>query len=587
VATTGSHLLNFSFIGAPQEHNQARAAQDLALLDQLGWEYNRNNHPYQENYYFKPQFSLRHEWIMSEKQNLATNYFATFGRGGGRYLRNDNFDVETGDVGFKDLSESTDNKYFGRNAWYIYDITNGAVVLDGFDPSDTTFNGEPVSRSSPLIAGSFAHSWKNDSQNHHNQFGINTVYRHELNDMVTGFLGGEARLWMADHFAETFNFRSSDADGNLVEYEEAERRYDYSTTVTNLSGFARLQLRPFDRITLMADGQFASYTSKVEENPIEIFDFEAGEFTGETYKTTEDMRDSDGQPLFSEDDYDRTFNFFSPKVGANYNLTDEINVLANYSIAYKEPEVRDWYDRADGPTFEDDEESDLDPEKATNLEFGLGYGTEKFSFNANYYRINFEDKIESIVDRDDNSITTNAGKALHQGIEVAATGVIGQVDYAASWSWARNRWEEMNLNELFDEPAEDIVDKVVPFSPELMRSFAFGYTTGPIRIGVSSDWWDEYYGSYTNEYTLIDGTVVPAKLPAFFQLNADISYELEIAGTEVLLRLDLNNLTNRQNFTRAEWSTDYNRNDDLAGQDYMYVGQAPLFNAFFTTEIRF
>ena len=210
------------------------------------------------------------------------------------------------------------------------------------------------------------------------------------------------------------------------------------------------------------------------------------------------------------------------------------------------------------------------------------------ALNVNYYRTNFTDKIERVTSIQGDRQTVNAGKALHWGVETSVNAMLGGLDAAASFTFARNRWQEMTLDEIFSESAEDIVDKVVPFSPELMANGAVGYNLGKLRIGLSVNWWDEYYGSYTNEYTLADGkTVEDAKLPFFMTLNADVSYTFDLGAAGLKLRLDFNNLLNRENYANAAYSADYNRNDDLAGTYYMYVMQAPLFNTFLTTELTF
>jgi hypothetical protein len=181
----------------------------MDLLNTLGREYNRNNHQYQENYFYKPQFELHDDWTISDKQHLKVNAFLTTGDGGGRYLRNDNFDVNTGTVGFKSIDTDTDAKYFGRHALFTYDMTG--EVLAGFNPADSTYiyNGDTsfVSRSSNLITSSFNHSWRNDSQNHHLQLGLNAAYDHKINNMWAFVIGGEARSWEADHYAESLDFR--------------------------------------------------------------------------------------------------------------------------------------------------------------------------------------------------------------------------------------------------------------------------------------------------------------------------------------------------------------------------------------------
>ncbi|GAB4330895.1 MAG: TonB-dependent receptor [Calditrichia bacterium] len=573
----GNHIITFNAHGAPQRHYQARSMQDMDLMDKLGREYNRYSHPYQENYYFKPQFELHHDWAISEKSYLKTNAFLTFGKGGGRYLRNDYFDVNTGLVGFKSVSEATDAKYFGRHARFIYETAG--VVLTGFNPADNTFiyNGDTssVSYGSNLISSTFNHSWRNDSQNHHKQFGFNTSFVHRLNDMLTLTVGGEARYWKAQHYAQSFDFRMYDpASGDVKTIREVQRRYDYDGIVTNLSGFGRLLVSPVKDLTLMLDGQYARYSSKVEEKPMQIFDFAAGDFIDATYYATKTSGN------FTDDDYERTFTFFMPKFGANYNVNEAINVFGNYSISKKEPKTGDWYSRSGGPGANQPKDAngnpiELDPETLENIEFGLGYRHRYFSVKANYYIMNFKDKIEAVTNQEGDRETINAGKAKHQGLELEANARYNNFDATISATLSQNRWQEMNVQKIFGIDAEDVIDKVVPFAPERMFAAAFGYNFGPFRVGLQGNYWDRYYGNYDNT----------ASLPAYFSLDAVLSYTMQIGGADVDFRLNLNNLTNRENFTRAEWTRDFNRNDGLAGKYRMYVVQAPLFHSFFTTQI--
>jgi len=580
-----NHTFLLSFIGAPQKHNQARVSQDLDLIPTLGREYNRNNHPYQENYYFKPQASLRHEWLISDKQVLLTNLFITIGRGGGKYLRNDHFDTETGLVGFKGVNDYTDNKYFGRHARLIYE--NTGIVLTGYDQTAKTFEGTPVSYGSNIITSSFNHSWHNDSRNDHKQLGFNTYYQHQLGKAVQLFLGGEVRRWVADHYAYSYNFRSHDTETGLAQvFHQVQNRYDYVTTVTNMSGFGRILIKPVTNLTLMLDGQYARYKSVVMENLVEIFDFGAGTWTGKSYLTTMDLKNSDGSKVFAADDYQRTYTFFSPKFGANYNISDNLNVLANYAITHKEPKSYQWYNRDAGPGTAQPAGTTLDPEKSVNMEFGLGYQSAGLGATVNYYRTNYQDKIESILDMQGTWSTINAGEALHWGIEVGMRGQSGNFDIAGSFTFAKNRWQKMNVQEIFGADAADVEGKVVPFSPERMSNFTIGYRFGSIRVGVGFDWWDDYFATYTNKYTTTAGKTEEAKLPSFASLNANISVPLEIGGTKIKVRLDLNNILNRSdNYFKATYSKDYNRNDALSGKYHWYVLQAPLFNTFLTTEI--
>jgi hypothetical protein len=584
----GDHVITFAAHGAPQRHNQARVIQDRALIETLGREYNRNDHPYQENYYFKPQFELHDDWAISETQYLNANFFLTTGTGGGRYLRNDAFDTETGQVGFKEVSEGTDWYRFGRNARFVYEKTG--LALSGYDPVSRVYTygsiTDTVTGSATDIAtGTFDHSWRNDSQNNHVQFGFNTAYQQKISDMFSITVGGEARHWEAEHYAQSFDFRHFDTvTGEVVTVEEVQKRYNYDGIVTNLSGFGRLLINPNPDLTFMIDGQYASYSSRVEEKPIQVFDYGAGRFTNTTFFASKDTRNPDGSLKYSDSDYERTYDFFMPKIGANYNVNKNLNVFANYSISKKEPKVGDWYDRDDGPgALQVEEGAELDAETLTNIELGLGYRTAQFAVAANFYTMDFEDKIESVTNQSGDRETINAGKSKNQGFELMANARLNKWDAMASLALASNEWEEMNVQEIFGEDAADVKGKVVPFHPEQMFNGEIGYTTGNLRFGLGVVYWDNYYTNYTNE--LADGS--EAKLPAFFELNAVVSYNFKLNNSDVYLRLNLNNLTNKDNnFQSAAWTRDFNRNDALGGVYTQYVLQSPLFHTMFTAEVQ-
>jgi len=519
-----------------------------------------------------------------------------------------------------------------------------------------------------MVTGDGTHSWKNISNNDHKQFGLNTYYQHEFSKMLNIIFGGEIRNWNADHYAESNKFRHLDLNdpdslGNFSTmgiYSETQRRYDYSSTVTNLSVFLRTQIKPIKNLNIMLDGQFASYNSKVEENPIYAFDFLKGELTDISFYQTKDITEIVFNPedstwievnKFTKDDYKRTFEFFSPKCGLNYNLTDKINLIANYSIAYKEPRVLNWYDRTDGPgvnqILDDGEEMKLVPEQTETKEVGIGFVSSNLSANANYYFTDYTDKIESIQDSHGESKTVNAGIARHQGLELGLNAKYFNFDFTGSATFSKNRWQKMNLQSIFYEDAADVIGKVVPYSPEKMANGNLGYTfyglplDGNLRIGLATKWWDEYYATYTNkyikevyyydkegnfisdgkhgfvinpdgegEYDLIDGNYVyvetgdggydydyiesSSKLPYFLEFNGSLSYKFYIGKKEALIRINLNNLFNRKdNYTRAYISKLYGRSQDGTEKDphydayYPYVSPSPLFNIFITTEIKF
>ena len=632
--TDTQHNINTSFIYAPQKHNQARSTYDPELGKFLGREFNFTNHKWQENKYEKPQFSIRDRWVFSPRANLTTNLFFTTGNGGGSYANNIIFDAESGALLFKPLqTEYTERKNFAKYAYHVYEETG--YLVDGFEYDETTTGGtytwagdsKTVYSGSNFLDSDAGHSWKMTSYNNHKQAGLNSYFDREITDNVDLILGGEGRFWQARHYKEGTDFRHYNPEDpdSVSTFDAFMHDYDYTTDVINTSGFARTKINiPFDsyidNINFMLDGQYALYYSKVKENKIKFYDFNKQEFIDEGFYASKNdsvlvweyYENGDSAqvtvPKFTDDDYDRTYDFFSPKLGVNVNLNKNWNVLANYSIVYKEPKVRDWYDRDNGPGINqlvDNKEYNLEPEKGETIEGGIGYTNDNIKCDLTYYNTKYTGKIENIVDTHGDSKTINAGKATHQGVEFFFDGEFGNFDTRASATFSKNRWGDLNLQNIFYEDAEDVEGKVVPFSPEKMATGEIGYTIqnipyGNLRLALEAKWNDDYYTTYDNvyckqlyyydeegnfqsigehkfvenpegsgafDYNEDEDEYVPAygngeydrewilrssKLPEFFEVNGLLAYRFNLGEYETSIKLNLNNLLNKEdNYSKA------------------------------------
>jgi hypothetical protein len=279
------------------------------------------------------------------------------------------------------------------------------------------------------------------------------------------------------------------------------------------------------------------------------------------------------------------------------------------AYAKNEPAIMDWYDPIRGPLIQEKyypekyEAVALKPESVISGEIGIGFHSLTYDIKANYYYTQFYNKIASVVDINDRRTTLNAGHALYQGIEGEVRMRMDRFDMTVSATFARNRWNKITVKEMFDSAAEDVIGKVVPFSPERMFSASVGYTVNPrarnkMRLGLQVNYWDEYYGTYTNNYIRTERIIGPdnlpyfvgkefeAKLPYFLDMSAQCSYTFTMHTVDVTFRIHANNLLNRaDNFMRAQYTVDYTRNDMQAGRYNWYVLQAPLYNIFFTLEM--
>jgi outer membrane receptor for ferrienterochelin and colicins len=89
---------------------------------------------------------------------------------------------------------------------------------------------------------------------------------------------------------------------------------------------------------------------------------------------------------------------FTPRVYGVYRLTDNLNLKGGVSGGYKTPSLKQADDNIVEPAARgrswDKGNSDLQPEKSTNFEFGFAYATpEKLSFSMMAYYTRFKDKI--------------------------------------------------------------------------------------------------------------------------------------------------------------------------------------------------
>lgn len=592
----GDHRLDFAFFTSPQGHNQAFALQDIDLIKKLGREYNRKCHEWQENYYRKPFMNLRHEWKISEKQTLVSNGFFSVGKGTDQTIANDSFDVKTGTIDYRIASSLA----MGQHALYLYNkfgiMTTNFIACE---PSLPSFRDVLITKAANFFSDQYAFGWLDRRKRNHTQFGVSTFYQYDFYKNIQFIGGGKSEFWRGHRTREAWtgafhdNYREGWPDyGEYPTGRKLQNIYDYNTEVNNLSTFGRFSVMPINSLTFQAGVQLNYIHMRVNENPIQFFDFgKSVPFEDFFLRTSADQKDADGNLLYSDDDYQRTYKYFTPWIGSNLNLTKNVNLFINVATAKNEPTILNWYDFDKGPRFQQIDGQKLKPESALSTELGVGYQTALLKASANYYRTQLEDKIESVVDFEERRNTINAGNALFQGIEFEFQGEMGVLDFTGSATFSRNRWQKMNVIEIFGADADQVEGKVVPFSPEIMFNASFGYhftvhQDHNYRAGVDINYWDRYYGTYTNSYEKADGIVTTANLPYFLDIGAHLSLTKSTSKCDLTLRLDANNILNRSdNFLRAQYTIDYGRNDELNGKYHWYVLQAPLFNIFFTVEV--
>ena len=226
---------------------------------------------------------------------------------------------------------------------------------------------------------------------------------------------------------------------------------------------------------------------------------------------------------------DDNFDFFSPKFGLNYEITENHKVYASYAIAHKEPTRNDYEDNLD---------TELKAERLCDLEVGYKYQSSIFSAGANIYWMNYNDQfvLTGELNEIGEAIAKNVGKSYRLGIELeAAWKPIDWLRWDVNATFARNRaknWE-VTLN---DGTVESLGDTPISFSPGAIVNNIFTFDYKGLKASIQSQYVGEQYLTNTGFKTMRcedakgNTTEETLMLDSHFTTNIDLAYTFRIKG---------------------------------------------------------
>ena len=223
-----------------------------------------------------------------------------------------------------------------------------------------------------------------------------------------------------------------------------------------------------------------------------------------------------------------SFDKFSPKFGALYRLTEDINLFTNISKAFNPPSSnRISYSSYANP--------DLGPEEAMNYELGLkGLFFDKLSLQLSGYWMNVKDEIVSeYVGAPTYYRYYNSGKARHKGIEAETNlwiveGLSAFVN--VNFQEAKFRDYKVSSTIIYD-------DRTLPHVPK--RTFAWGLRyEHPIGItyNINANYRSDAYADNANAYIIPSRTIWDTRL----------DYEREFKGVDFGFYVGIRNMFNKK-----------------------------------------
>ena len=245
---------------------------------------------------------------------------------------------------------------------------------------------------------------------------------------------------------------------------------------------------------------FAKATYKINEQWSAYGDLQ-GRFL--TYKTT--GLTSDRVPL----EVDEKYNFFNPKAGLTYELSDKNQLYASYGRAHREPRRADF------------ENGITKPEKLDDYELGWRFKAQKNTINTNIYFMNYKDQLvlTGAIDDTGAPLRATSGKSYRLGVEIDATFLIGD-NFRILPNLALSSNKNLDFVSPIDGELVNLGTTNLSFSPNIVAGNKFEYEPiTNLQLGL--------YTKYVGEQYMgnVDSDV--SKLDAYFVNDFNVSYTID------------------------------------------------------------
>lgn len=553
------HSFNFLLTGAPQWHDQ-NFSDSLEDYDQYGKRYNANSGFYngerftfRRNYYHKPIINLNWDWNISEKTNLSSVAYASFGRGGG-----------TGPAGSSSRIDAARN-------------SNGEIDFNEIEENNIAGADNGI--------GSFGQGSvvRRMSVNNHNWFGFLTNLESAVSDNFTFNVGVDTRFYKGSHWYQMNNLLglegyadnrgygdARDSDYVISETFEADPwaalfnsadegqrfNYDYSENINYIGGFGQAEYKT-DNFSAFAQGA-VSTQSYQREGRAEGNEIEGVNGLGKSEKVNKLG--------------------YNIKGGMGYTFIENNTVFANAGYYSRQPFLDNIFSDIRNSNYILEGENEIDNEEILGLEVGYRLRSGNFSLDLNGYyttwgnrflaggTIDADPSSSNPVEQVDRYQRFTDITQVHKGFEfegkyryssafmLRAFGSIGNWKYDGETPY---QTRDDQTNALLEEGTVDLTGTKIGNAPQTSFGFGFKYNIfGGLTV-------DADYNIYTDLYGFVDaddvtkaaqaGEVYQAeRLSPYSLLDAGITYQFDFGGQNFTVRANCYNATNEMYLSQKD-----------------------------------
>lgn len=469
----------------------------------------------------------------------------------------------------RELENMTQPHYEMLNDWLINDNLTFKSTLfyysaDGFfdydgtgwtDASSFRLTPENGFENAPDPQNPIIRSWVS---NRHGGWIPRIVLDHE-NGILTA--GAEVRIHRSNHWGKI-----AFAENLPENYDPEYKFYNYDGIRNIYSAFLREEFKINEKLTISGELQAVN-------NYYAIDNEKAGKvFT--QYLDTDGKTVGNGDKLFGIN-----YLFLNPRIGANYNLDETMNLYALAAYTSREPRMVNLYDASsafsgDEPLFEvkildngtktyDFSKPLIKPESMVNIELGWTFRNADNFINVNAYWMEYFDELvkSGQVDIFGAPIDGNAPRTRHFGVELQGSTVLfsskyGKVLLSGNATYSKNNILEYGFKTKLGKTV-DLADNTVAGFPDIMANARLSWVWNDLYVSVLCKHVGEFrsdnFGDMLTENADLKAHLIKKgdyyidnKVEAYTIFNADISYTFRnILSLQSLgLRMQAGNLLN-------------------------------------------
>ena len=307
------------------------------------------------------------------------------------------------------------------------------------------------------------------NNNGFNSYAFIAQHKQNFKWMDGVLIGGlTADLSPSTYAAQYISIRKDSVTQKYVGYDLTDSTLsDYKTRISNYASFVNFEFSPVEKLRIVASLRYDVFKYNFNNN------LPASSFSG----ATDTLND---------------FSRISSKIGFTYNFSSRTGVYANYSEGFIPPQVTEMYTGVKVP--------DLEPSVARNYEVGgwMEIIRKVLTADVSVYRLNSTNEVVSAKLDDGSFANVNAGKTLHQGVELGITATpVKQVTVRWSGAFSKHKFIQ------YYEKGENYNGNEMNGAPNWMYNTEVWYRPAAVkglRIGAEVQHIGDYFADAKNTY---------------------------------------------------------------------------------------